>query len=95
MPSGSFLKASILLQCRKLYGWRAPHRGLCRSAPCWQQPVACAVGAVVVSPALQRGVGETNNSYGVPQGRRSVPSGVIIKKRGPLRICEMAPSSIG
>jgi hypothetical protein len=30
------------------------------------QPVACAVGAMVISPALQRGVDETNNSSGVP-----------------------------
>jgi hypothetical protein len=30
-----------------------------------------AVGAVVVSPALQRGVSVTNNSFGVPEGRRS------------------------
>jgi 2-keto-3-deoxy-6-phosphogluconate aldolase len=29
-------------------------------------PVARAGGALVVSPALQRGIGETNNSYGVP-----------------------------
>ncbi len=29
-----------------------------------------AVGATLISPALQRGVGETNNSSGVPEGRR-------------------------
>src|ERR1019366_3638407 len=47
-----------------------PSKGLCSSAPCLEQPVARAVGAVVVSPALQRGVGETNNPSGVPKGRR-------------------------
>jgi hypothetical protein len=44
----------------------APERGLCKFAPYRQQPVARAVGAMVVSPALQRGVGETNKSSGVP-----------------------------
>ena len=33
----------------------APQRGLCRSAPCRQQLIARAAGAVVFSPALQRG----------------------------------------
>jgi hypothetical protein len=32
-----------------------PSEGLCGSAPCRQQPVARAVGAVVVRPALHRG----------------------------------------
>jgi hypothetical protein len=43
-----------------------PSKGPVRSAPCRQQSVARAVGAMVVSPALQSGVGETNNSTGVP-----------------------------
>jgi hypothetical protein len=30
-----------------------------------QQPIACAVGAMFASPALQRGVGVTNNPSGV------------------------------
>ena len=38
----------------------APQRSLRKLAPYRQQPVARAVGAMVVSPALQRGVGETN-----------------------------------
>jgi hypothetical protein len=36
----------------------APQKGLCGSAPCWQHSVACAVGAMFVSPVLQRGVGK-------------------------------------
>jgi nicotinamide-nucleotide amidase len=37
-----------------------------RITPCRQRLITRAVGAMVVSPALQRGVGQTNNSPGVP-----------------------------
>jgi hypothetical protein len=54
----------------------APQRSLCRSLHADGRQSPRAVGAMVISPALQRGVGETNNSSGVPEGRRScsVPS---------------------
>jgi hypothetical protein len=46
----------------------APQRGLCRNVPYWQLPVARAVGAVVVSPALQRGVSVPTKTE--PESRR-------------------------
>jgi hypothetical protein len=52
----------------------APQRGLCRSDARRLKTVSRAVGAVVVSPALQRGVGETSNCSGVLEGRRHAPA---------------------
>ncbi len=36
-----------------------------------------AVGAVVISPALQRWVGTTNNSFGVPYGTALILGAII------------------
>ncbi len=61
--------------------FEAPQRGLCRSAPCRWQPVSRAVGAVLVSPALQRWERETDD------GNRS-PVGTVLMLCANLTVCE-------
>jgi len=45
-----------------------PSKGPVPEWPCLQQPIARAVGAADISPALQRGVSDTNICPGVPLG---------------------------
>jgi len=59
---------SILRQSRRLYGWW-PLNGACLEAlRAGSSPSPRAVGAVVISPALQRGVGENQQFIRSPVG---------------------------
>jgi hypothetical protein len=56
-----------------------------QEAPCRQQPVIRAVGARVISPALQRGVGCMSSRTGNPEGGFHVKFVVLSRTKSPIQ----------